>query len=166
MNNEKVRLLNPCIIYLARLLRGNFRETLHAEGLFAGQHELIGMMYYNPGIAASALAKKLDLTQATVSVSLKRLEKVGFVKREIDESDSRVTKLFLTDDGKNVHKKIEEAIVTAEDKLVLGMTDEEIRQFRGLLLKGIHNLVVEDENSQPPTDACFEHRRKRGDKQW
>lgn len=132
--------INPYIMYLSRLLRCQFREALNKEGLFVGQHELLVKLYHQPGVTASQLAKEMDLTPATVSVSLKRLVKAGFVQKEPDQKDNRTTCLYLTDRGREVHDSIRAAIMGTEATLVQGMTPEEIDRFRGSLKKAIHNL--------------------------
>lgn len=162
MNAEK-KYINPYIVYLARLLRGHFSEALRAEGVFGGQHELIGIIYDRPGITASTLAKMLDLSQATVSVSMKRLERSGMVKKEYDETDSRTIKLFLTDEGKKAFEKVGETMIETENKLVSGFTEEEITMFREFLKKGIDN-ITECDSSTLLSRGFFECRR--GDKKW
>lgn len=162
MKNEK-KYINPYIVYLARLLRGHFSDALRAEGVFGGQHELIGVLYHNPGITASTLARKLDLSQATVSVSMKRLERSGFIKKETDKSDSRTVKLFLTDEGKKAFEKVGDAMIETEKRLVSGFTEEEIVLFRDFLRKGIDNLTESDSPSILSREFC---EFNRGDKRW
>ncbi len=63
---------------------------------------LITMHEINPGQAftTSQLAQKMDVTNAASSQMVEKLVKVGFVKRESDENDRRVTWVSLTDKGK------------------------------------------------------------------
>lgn len=136
--------INPYIMYLSRLLRCRFREALNKEGLFVGQHELLVTLYHNPGTSASRLAKELDLSLATVSVSIKRLEEAGFVTKVKDEKDSRTTWLYLSDKGRDVHDSIRATIIQTEETLVQGMTPEEINLFRDYLKKAITNLGGSD----------------------
>lgn len=146
--------INPYIMYLSRLLRCQFRESLHKEGLFAGQHELLVTLYHNPGITSSRLAKELDLSLATVSVSIKRLEKTGFVAKVKDDKDSRTTWLYLTDKGRAVHDSIRGTIMQAEATLVQGMTLEEIDAFRNYLKTAITNLGGSDRLDEAAPMFC------------
>lgn len=147
--------INPYIMYLSRLVRCQFREALNEKGLFVGQHELLVKLYHQPGTTASRLARDLDLSLATVSVSVKRLEKAGFVTKVPDEKDSRTTWLYLTDKGREVHDSIRSTIMHTEATLVQDMTAEEIELFRSFLKKGIANLGGErlEQGMLLPTDT-------------
>lgn len=139
--NEPVKYyINPYIMYLSRLLRCKFREALNKEGVFVGQHNLLEKLYQQPGTTASRLAKELDLSLATVSMSIKRLEKTGFVTKVPDEKDSRITFLHLTEKGQKVHNGIRTAVIQTEATLVQDMSEQEIEQFRTYLKKAITNL--------------------------
>lgn len=52
----------------------------------------------------SAVAKKLMVTQGTLTVSTSKLEKKGYVERLKDEQDKRIVRLYLTDQAKEVLK--------------------------------------------------------------
>lgn len=145
--------INPYIMYLSRLLRCQFREALNQEGLFVGQHDLLVKLYHNPGMTASHLAKELDLALATVSVSIKRLEKAGFVFKVQDKKDNRTNFLYLTEKGRQVHDSIRGAIIGAEATLVSGMSAEEVNQFRGFLKRAVTNLggiQPDGDHAKPP----------------
>ncbi len=158
MNQPIHYCINPYVMYLARLLRCQFREALHKEGLFVGQHELLVKLYHHPGHTASQLAKELDLAPATVSVSLKRLEKAGFIQKVPDETDNRITCLYLTEKGGQSHDSVRTAILNAEATLVQGMTEEEIDQFRSYLKRAVTNLGGEwPEHGLPVPPEAFNH---------
>ena len=48
------------------------------------------------------LAEHLGVTASTMSLTLKRLEEVGYVRRDRDPSDRRVTNVRLTEAGTRV----------------------------------------------------------------
>lgn len=150
--------INPYIMYLSRLLRCQFREALNKEGLFAGQHELLVKLYHSPGVTATRLAKEMDLSLATVSVSIKRLERAGFVAKQPDLADNRMIFLFLTDKGRQVHDSIRSAMIGTEATLLEGISEEEINQFRCFLKQGIANLggICQPEEGRPPPREAFE----------
>lgn len=63
---------------------------------------LITMHEINDGQAftTTQLAQKMDVTNAASSQMVEKLVKVGFVKRESDDNDRRVTWVSLTEKGK------------------------------------------------------------------
>ena len=64
------------------------QRTLSKYGLYPGQPPLL-----------FDLAEKLAVSKASVGVSLRRLEKAGFVKRVQDKKDTRCNRIALTPKG-------------------------------------------------------------------
>lgn len=73
---------------------------LGALGLEAKELFLLAELDEHPHPAE--LAGKLCMPKATVTVTVKRLEAAGFVRREIDASDLRRHRLLLTPSGRKV----------------------------------------------------------------
>lgn len=77
------------------------------------------------GKTMSEVAKKLRITQGTLTVNINRLTNKGFVYRIQDENDRRIYRLKLTDKTKSVlevHEIFHEEMV---DQLVLKLSNEE-----------------------------------------
>ena len=53
---------------------------------------------------------------ATVTVMIKRLEKTGFVERKDDKNDQRISRIFLTEKGKNICENLKEMHAEIEKK--------------------------------------------------
>src|ERR1700722_14402315 len=62
--------------------------------------ELFLLAEIDEALYPAELATTLNMPKATVSVSLKRLEAAGFVRREIDAFDLRRHRLLLTETGR------------------------------------------------------------------
>lgn len=54
---------------------------------------------------ASNIAKKLGITQGTLTINIDRLVAKGYVNKVKNESDRRVTYIELTDDGHQIRQK-------------------------------------------------------------
>ena len=132
--------INPKILYLSKLLKENYRKALCEEGLFVGQQDILIRILHNEGITSTELAKQIGVSLATISVSVKRLEKADFIEKHSDEKDSRITRLYLTAHGRNVQKNICTTLSDSEKELLNGMSTEEIDFFRETLSKAIINL--------------------------
>ena len=66
-------MIGPRITDVSRLLRMRFNRAAQEEGLFAGQQHIIIMLEKTGGLTVSQISKKLCVSTATVSVSIKRL---------------------------------------------------------------------------------------------
>jgi Transcriptional regulators len=91
------------------------------------------------------LANATHLKAPTISVSLQKLEKEGYVRRQPDEYDLRATRVFLTDKGREIDEHIRRVIREEENRASAGMTAEESETLIRLLLKLKANLVGADE---------------------
>lgn len=117
-----------------------FDSVLADEGLFVGQHEIIFMIDRNDGITLSELAKKMKTSAASASVSVKRMEKAGFIERKADENDSRIVHLHLTEKADKVKTRIQKTLNKKECELVADMSDEEVKMFKDFVVRAIDNL--------------------------
>lgn len=80
-----------------------------------------------------SIAKNLDITLGTLTVSITNLEKKGYVRREKCLNDKRVVNLTLTEKGKKLfrlHKKFKENIMKS---IVIDLSNQEKELFNGAL---------------------------------
>ena len=64
-------------------------------GLTTGQLRVMFYIRESPGVTAGELAQRLAVTPPTMSGLVDRLEKMGMVRRELDESDRRLVRNHL-----------------------------------------------------------------------
>lgn len=76
----------------------------------------------HPGENQKALASFWGKTTAAVNQTVKAMEEGGYLCREADAGDMRVTRLFLTEKGSASAEKVREK---------LRLYDEEIKSFLG-----------------------------------
>lgn len=92
------------------------------------------------------IAKNLHITPATLSVRLQRLEKAGYLKREIDLNDKRNYLLTITKKGKMLKDETTKLLEEEWLKIFDGFTKSEISQMVGYLermKKNIRNIQEE-----------------------
>ena len=81
-------------------------------GIYPGQIPVLGLLAYKDGLSQREIAEKLRIKPPTVNVTVQRLEKAGFLYREADEKDQRISRIYLTEKGKqakeNGMKKVKE----------------------------------------------------------
>ena len=85
-------------------------------GLYRGQPPILGLLYQHDGMSQKEMAGALNLSPATMTVTLKRMEKAGLVRREMDEHDQRILRVHLSEQGRQMWLKSTEQIraVTGE----------------------------------------------------
>lgn len=85
----------------------------------------------------SAIAKRLMVTQGTLTVSTSKLVKKGYVERVKDEKDKRIVRLTLTDKAESViqiHSQFHEAMIEKLlNELELDKEEELIRSLKNLM---------------------------------
>ena len=106
-----VRLLQSADEFRARLA-GEF-SSVHGISL----NEFFMLMHLskaeNRRLSRAELAKRMHVSASTVTRMVAPMEKIGLVKREVDERDARIAFVAITDAG---HTKQEETRVTFEKR--------------------------------------------------
>ena len=78
------------------------QNPLQDSGITIPQLVLLDWVAASPGCGVQEIADGLGLTAPTVSVRVRRLEKVGLLERQPDPQDGRAIQLFLTTQGQEL----------------------------------------------------------------
>lgn len=132
--------VGPRIMHLHKLIRQVFNEAVSEEGLFSGQQDILFALIENEGITLGALAKKIDVSVASASVSVKRMEKNGFIKKRCDKNDARIIRLYPTEKAKTAPENIKIKMDNLENTINKGMSKDEILTLSHLLQTAIDNI--------------------------
>ena len=97
-------------------------------------------MAEHPNTSQKELAEYLNVTAATVAVSVKKLEKGGYITRIVDQEDNRYNKLCLTEEGRDVVEHSRQFFKNVENQMFLGFTEEEFQIMEGYLERVYANL--------------------------
>lgn len=101
------------------------------------------------------VARTMRISPATVAVSLKTLERDGYVKRSADERDQRRNRVELTEKGRQAVEKCGESLRAVDERMLSGFTPEEKAQLTGFFTRMIDNLGgVEEPPFCPPGKGC------------
>lgn len=133
-------MIGPRVMHLQKLIRQVFNQAASEEGLFSGQQDILFALVENEGITLGALAKKIGVSVATASVSVKRMEKAGFIKKRCDKNDARIIRLYPTEKAKTAPENIKKKMDNLENTLSKGMSKEEIMAFSDFLETAINNI--------------------------
>ena len=91
----------------------------------------------------NTLAKELDLSKASITCSLKRLEKSGLIKREVSKKDMRFNIIKLTDIGKEKSLRADTILKETVEKQFENFSEEEKETIQKLYIKILENLDKE-----------------------
>lgn len=109
--------------------RDLMEQRLNKTGVFRGQHHLLMGISRFPEVSQKELAEMEHISGATVAVSLKKLEKGGYIERAADEHDSRCNHICVTEKGQEVVRQSIRIFRNIETELLDGFTEEEMKQF-------------------------------------
>ncbi len=107
MRNNK-QITEEILIALRRVIRAidqHSRNLIQSHGLTGPQALMLKEIIRNGSITGSELAKRISLSQATVTDVVKRLENRNLLKRIRDDHDKRKVLLTATPDGEAIIKK-------------------------------------------------------------
>ena len=127
--------------YVCRAHRTFANEALTDIGLYAGQEMFLHHLWEQDGLTQSQLVEHMCVQPATLSKMLDRMEKTGLVARRADADDNRVSRVFLTEQGKKLENSISDVWDKVEARVVKGLSTEERVLLRRLLLQVYENLT-------------------------
>jgi MarR family transcriptional regulator, organic hydroperoxide resistance regulator len=130
-------------VYSANLAFGRaYRPILDELGLTYTQYITIIVLWETGSVTVSALGEKLFLESNTLTPILKKLEAMGYLKRQRDPADERQVLVSLTDAGRDLREnafgrnlveatglnaddfeKLQKAVVNLRQNLIKSMHD-------------------------------------------
>ncbi|MDQ6421499.1 MarR family winged helix-turn-helix transcriptional regulator [Paenibacillus sp. LHD-117] len=111
----------------------------------SGQYIFLMAIAFQQPITQKELSEKLLIDKTTTAKAITKLEAEGYVRREIDPADNRYHLLYLTDSGREVVPKVQEALARVKNKTQKGITDEEYDLLVSLLKIVLRNLTEQEE---------------------
>ncbi|CAM2851231.1 MarR family transcriptional regulator [Hathewaya histolytica] len=120
---------------------------LEEIGLYPGQPHLLLALQLEEGQSQKELADKMKIKPATITVMIKRMEKEGLVERIQDTEDQRISRVYLTEKGKDKCKEVYRITEILEGECFKGFTTEEQILLRRLFINMKDNLIESIKNS-------------------
>lgn len=140
---EQEKLSGTIGFLLARICKAHYsraRVLLDEIGLYRGQQFVLCVLWSEEGLTHSDLADRLGVSPATVTKALKRMERAGFLERRADPADQRVSRVYLTEAGREIRESVEQIWAELEQDTLRGFSDEERETLEGLLRRIGENL--------------------------
>ncbi len=119
----------------SRLVIKLYKPFLDRHGLTYTQYIAMMALWENDDVAVSELGDRLFLDSGTLTPLLKKLETLGFIRRDRDAADERTVRIQLTSQGKKLQKAVLDVPRQMASCVHLGR--EEACNLHALL----HNLI-------------------------
>lgn len=107
-----------------------------------GQFPLLGYVEQHDGCTQQEAAEAMSVSAPAVAVSVKRLQKAGFLKKEADPENLRKSRLSLTDAGRETARAFRQNFDELEAETFGCLSEEEARVFSSLLEKITDHLAA------------------------
>jgi DNA-binding MarR family transcriptional regulator len=141
-------------IYSANLAYGRaYKPILEELGLTYTQYIAIVALWEQDNQTVSSLGEKLFLESNTLTPILKKLESMGYLRRQRDASDERQVLISLTDAGRDLREKRGgKNLVKAS-----GLSPEEFPKLQKAVVTLRNNLIKAAEDRSLPMPAAGKH---------
>jgi len=126
-----------------RLMGQVIERELTPLGITYQEMRIAGLLMGEECLTQKALAEKLSVRAATLSVAISKLEAQGLVKRVPSQSDKRVNFLHLVPSKKIT--KVDDVLMSVEGGLVQGISKADLNITAQVLTKIIENLDSQKE---------------------
>ena len=137
---DQVETLDFILANICHLHHMRARQIFQAVGLHRGQPPVLMELWKQEGLTQTDLAERIQITPATLTKMLQRMEKAGFILRKPDSVDQRITRVYLTEVGKTVQGQVEAMLQELEAETFAGLELEELEMLRGMLIMLRSNL--------------------------
>lgn len=127
-------------IYVARLHRTVLERHLNKTGVYRSQHQFLMYVAKHPNVSQKEIADRYHISTATVAVTMKKLEKGGYIKRIVHQDDNRFNQLCITERGRAVVAESRIFFQNTEQSMFRGFDAAEQKQLNEFLKRIQSNL--------------------------
>lgn len=131
-------------------------RALRDSGVYFGQPPILDALADCGVCTQNELAKALNVSPASVAVSLRRMQKSGLIEKEADAKDLRRNFVRLTEKGKAQHDYIHQCFEEIDRKLYAGFSAEELETLQCLLSRLCGNLSADLPKAQEISEIMKE----------
>lgn len=113
--------------HLFALRADGISKQMKNRGNRNGAQGLLVELWNKDGLTNAEIAELLDIKPSSVTAQVKQLEEAEMVIRKQDENDKRVSRIFLTDKGREAQEHVIQCIMIFQKQFLAILTDEEQR---------------------------------------
>ena len=125
-------------------------KALSQKGGHPGQAGCLWALGAREGISQRELADMVQLSPPTVTAMLQKMERAGLIRREADGGDQRITRLYLTDPGRELNHALRVAHGEYISTTIGSMSAKDRRELARLLGLLGDNIAAALEHADAP----------------
>jgi len=133
VNNSKDDLFFNQLSRFQRLYAKSLGTRLSPYDVQPGYLSILNRLWKQDNITQKQLKTTMDIEQATLSNTLKRMERDGLIHRTPTETDRRRHLIELTDKGKSAKQTVEAAVDDIRTTVNKGLTINDRRYFKRIM---------------------------------
>lgn len=123
-------------------LNARFLERLRPYGVTVQRWRVLMTIMDRGPRSIGQLGRLTLIPQSALSRLIDQMERDGLVDRKINDADSRVVSVELTDHGRHIYHQLAPVAALHAAAIVEGFDDEEREALHGLLRRVLDNLGV------------------------
>lgn len=135
---EKTRSAGYLANHMARLFAHGLADRIRPLGLAPAQFMTLLELWREDGITQRDLVARLDVEQATMANTLKRMERDGLITRRAHSADARARTIHLTDRARALQDPAETAAASVNAQAVRDLSEEE----RVVFMAAMHKVIA------------------------
>lgn len=118
-------------------------KKVSTTGVYRGQHQTLMHIAHHPNASQAEIAEWMDISPAALAVSLKKLEKGGYIVRCSDVSDERRKRIELTELGNEIVAVSHKMFMEIEQQMFSGFSEKEIEEVNQYMNRILENMLSE-----------------------
>lgn len=126
-----------------RLYAKALAKRLDVYGVKPGYIDIFTRLWERDNVTQKHLHAQLEIEQATLSNTIKRMERDGFVEKSRNPKDRRVTYIQLTERGQSMKRAVSAAIEDLQASISTGLTINDRRYFHRILKQMIQHAKTD-----------------------
>ena len=138
--SEPARQAGSMLHWLSRKHMQYCENKFQSIGIPPGQVPILLELGKHGQLSQRDLAQKVRVTPATISGTLKRLERSGIIERTGMRDDARVSLVSLSQAGKTLLEEAGGVFQDADELLIAGFTEQETQELLSFIRRMLENV--------------------------
>ena len=135
MRMEQKRTLMKAMARTRRAWNNHMKEIALAVGIPDSYRTIIMFLDREAGANQCKIAEFAGVTTSAINQTVKSMIEEGYLRKEIDDCDKRHSKLFLTEKGDEIARKLRERLHASDEVITALVTPEKEVELMELLDK-------------------------------
>ena len=132
-------------------IKNRAKEMYQEFDMNGSQASILFTLYQRDAMSQKDLAALLNVTPPSITSSIQKMEREGYLTRRPDEADQRVMRLTLAEKGRSCIQNIRTVAAQMEELMFRGMREEETKMLRRMLLQIYENLEQDSGQNKDKT---------------